>query len=116
MLPIGMKNLLEIPPKEKPRYGLPIILKIMYYIFKIIGRPYLSVIEQKELKDNLKYKILNYADNEYEAINAINTWNLKKFPFDDFWETSCMENSYSFIWCLYAIVWSIPQYDQKIPI
>lgn len=33
------------------------------------------------------------------------------FQFSDYWEISGMGYSYHFLWCLYAIVWGIQQYD-----
>lgn len=31
--------------------------------------------------------------------------------FQDFWEVDCTEWQYHYLWCLYAIVWGIQQYD-----
>ena len=67
--------------------------------------------DAKDLKDMVD-DLLYVATNEYDAISAINNWDYPKFPLDNFWECSCMKKTYHFIWCLYAIVWAIQQYDK----
>jgi len=62
----------------------------------------------KERVDNLLY----FADSEYEAVCAINNWDSNMFQ--NFWECSCMEKTHQYVWCLYAIVWAIQQYDKEI--
>jgi len=34
------------------------------------------------------------------------------FEFTDFWEVSCNEYTFRYIWCCYAIVWAIQQYNK----
>ncbi|KAB2841179.1 MAG: hypothetical protein F9K47_11875 [Burkholderiales bacterium] len=34
-------------------------------------------------------------------------------PFQDWWEVDTDEYTYHFLWCCYAIVWGIQQYDQS---
>lgn len=34
-----------------------------------------------------------------------------KHPFQDFWEISCSEFTYHYLWCCYAIAWAVKQYD-----
>lgn len=36
---------------------------------------------------------------------------VKTFSFSDIWEISGEDYTYHFLWCLYAIVWGIQQYD-----
>jgi len=38
------------------------------------------------------------------------------FGFQDVWEVSMKTYSYHFIWCCYAIVWGIQQYDKRGPV
>ena len=33
--------------------------------------------------------------------------------FYDFWETDLEEYTFRYLWCLYAIVWGITQYDKQ---
>ena len=33
--------------------------------------------------------------------------------FTDFWEYSCTEYSFHYLWCLYAIVWGISKFDKE---
>jgi len=51
------------------------------------------------------------CENEYEAMDAAYTFDENGFRMDDFWEHTITEYTYHFIWCLYAIVWGIQQYD-----
>ena len=47
-----------------------------------------------------------------EAYDAIYEYRLNgKDIFQDFWEVSVNEYCYRFIWCCYALVWAIHQYD-----
>lgn len=32
-------------------------------------------------------------------------------PFRDFWEVSCSEYTWHYVWCCYAIAWAVKQYD-----
>lgn len=38
----------------------------------------------------------------------------EKFTFQDVWEIDMTAYSYHFVWCLYAIVWGINQYDSVL--
>jgi len=60
----------------------------------------------QEVKDNLLS-----CDNEHDAIYALSTFESDGLDFQDFWEVDFKEHTYHFIWCLYAIVWGIQQYD-----
>ncbi len=54
------------------------------------------------------------SNSEWEAASAIDGFSsehISIYPYD-FWETSsCRRLQSGFIWCLYAIVWGIRQYD-----
>jgi len=53
------------------------------------------------------------CENEYEAMDAAYSFDEDGFRMDDFWEHTITEYTYHFIWCLYAIVWGIQQYDSN---
>lgn len=36
---------------------------------------------------------------------------VRDFCFEDFWERSCEDYSYRFMWCCYALAWGIKTYD-----
>ncbi|MBO1811012.1 hypothetical protein J4G53_22435 [Serratia ureilytica] len=48
---------------------------------------------------------------EYEAVTAVHDFSCKHIDLTDFFEASCREASNGYIWCLYAIVRGIQQYD-----
>lgn len=51
------------------------------------------------------------CDNECDAMSALSTFESDGLDFQDFWEVDFKEYTYHYIWCLYAIVWGIQQYD-----
>jgi hypothetical protein len=63
----------------------------------------------EDIMDEIYYLI--HCDNEWECISTMNDFSSSKIEFIDFWENNCMSKTYHFIWCLYAIVWGIKQYD-----
>lgn len=63
--------------------------------------------------NRLEELVLSYADDEYPARVALTDfeWNGRR-PFQDSWEVSFDEYTFRFVWCLYAIVWTIREYDR----
>lgn len=59
----------------------------------------------------IKEEILEVAQSEHEAMNAVWSFDSNGFQFVDFWEYSLRDYTHAFRWCLYAIVWGIQQYD-----
>lgn len=56
-----------------------------------------------------------YIDHhEYSLYSAVNTFksDTSNFDFQDFFEYDCSEYDYNFIWCLFAIVYAIREYDK----
>ena len=51
------------------------------------------------------------AENEYEAHTKARDFEFEGFSFQDFWEHNLRSHTYHYIWCCYAIVWGIRQYD-----
>jgi hypothetical protein len=73
--------------------------------------------EKKELREAIAENVLCYADDgEYEAHRALREFSAEvgghKFEFCDTWEWNLREYTYRFVWCCYAIAWSIQQYDK----
>jgi len=52
-------------------------------------------------------------DGEQFAYAAACGFQEDEFSLQDFYEIDCREYTYHFVWCCYAIVWAIKQYDQK---
>lgn len=70
--------------------------------------------EQKKTKcwEAIEDEVLPYVSNEYEAYEYTGNFEFEDFRFEDFWEYSVKEYTAQYIWCLYAIVWGIQQYDE----
>jgi hypothetical protein len=66
-----------------------------------------------EVRAEVEDEVLNYAhDGEYPAMDAACRFkSASGFRFTDFWEANCQEYTYHFVWCCYAMVWGIRQYD-----
>lgn len=75
----------------------------------------LSEDEMDELNDTIESEI-SYCDGEYEARRSISEFchvvGDRKFVFHDTWEWDCREYTGRFLWCCYALVWGIQQYDK----
>jgi len=52
------------------------------------------------------------CEGEYECISAMHNFCSEHIEFSDFWECTNTEYTYNYLWCLYAIVWGIQQYDK----
>lgn len=50
-------------------------------------------------------------DGEQMAYRAACEFQHNGFTLQDFWEIDCRDYTYHFVWCCYAIVWGIQQYD-----
>lgn len=62
--------------------------------------------------DEIEDRVL-CCSNEYEAYDAIGSFEHEGFTFVDFFEYNTKEYTFKFLWCLYAIAWGIEQYDGK---
>lgn len=75
----------------------------------------------KEERQRLESEVLAYVDYQHELIAAINNWTVEQdesagadgLEFIDFWEHfgSWYRPTYHYVWCCYAVVWAIQQYD-----
>lgn len=77
------------------------------------AREFLELDEKEKIPseylDELE-TILSSTD-EYECVEAIRNFSSDKINFDDFWNSSCDSLTFHFIWCCFAINWSINQYN-----
>ena len=77
----------------------------------------LSREERRELRDQVESEVLWKAnDGEVRAFDAANEFTVKvggqKFQFSDFWEHDFTKYTHRFLWCCYALAWSIQKYDE----
>lgn len=63
-----------------------------------------------EIKKAMEEEVFNQED-EWSARRALADFKHEDFEFTDSWEIDGHEWSYHLLWCLYAIVWAISQYD-----
>jgi len=73
-----------------------------------------------ELWGNIEDSVLIFAqDGETRAVDAATAFiadcgDYGEFSFMDFWEHNCKDYTYRYIWCLYAIVWGIQEYNRVL--
>lgn len=66
----------------------------------------------EDLRERVEEEILSQKDFEHEYIRGAMEFEVDgDYPLQDFWEYDCYEYNFHFMWCLYAIVWGIQQYD-----
>lgn len=65
-----------------------------------------------EVKEYLRDHLLSCSD-EFEAVAAVREFDCEEAPnmLDDLWEVSDSRHRYHYLWCCYAIVWGIQQYN-----
>lgn len=64
----------------------------------------------KEISQALEEDVFSH-DDKYELLIAARDFRHGEFYFDSCELPSGKEYAYHFVWCLYAIVWGIQQYD-----
>lgn len=68
--------------------------------------------DKAEAWEEVESEVLSEADNEWRAINAAMEFRFNDEElFQDFWEVDCKRWKTHYLWCCYAIVWAIQQYD-----
>lgn len=73
--------------------------------------------EKAEFLEHVKDQILYAIDDEFEVISAIRAFDTGEVKYNGAFEdflydrSNTEEYTYHFIWCLYAIVWGIREYD-----
>jgi hypothetical protein len=67
----------------------------------------------QELRDEVEEYVLAYADDgEVRARDALDQFEHNgRRLFTDTWEWEFTEYTFRFVWCCYALAWSIQQYD-----
>jgi hypothetical protein len=72
-------------------------------------------IDKEKLWEEIEKDVLYYAsDGEYQAHRAAIDFKYLDFEFHDFWEQDLKSYTGRYIWCLYAIVYAIQQYDKSL--
>ena len=75
------------------------------------GDPYPE--DKQKIWDAIRDEVLTAGDDgEVRAYDAATNFKTGGFEFTDFWETNLKEYTQKYIWCLYAIVHAIQQYDK----
>lgn len=80
---------------------------------------------ESNLKDNnarlqrlileVREDVLTHSEFEVEARHAADDFEFEgRLVFQDFWETDLHDFTHRFIWCCYALVWGIKQYDARM--
>jgi hypothetical protein len=70
-------------------------------------------IDADELRQAVKDDVLSQGEFEVEARHAAGGFEFEgEQVFTDFFEHDLTKFTYHYIWCCYAIVWGIMQYDQ----
>lgn len=69
---------------------------------------------RKEEWERIKERIIetDACEHEYAAYQAVNEYSDPHQIFNDFWEATNTVKTYRFVWCCYALVWAIQQYDE----
>jgi hypothetical protein len=76
-------------------------------------RSSLDLEEEDQIPEEIQTEIseLLNAEDEWECVEVIRRFDSEKIQFNDFWEFDHKDFTYHYIWCCYAIVWGINQYD-----
>lgn len=71
-------------------------------------------LEDQGLVESVRDDLFGAADDgEHSLRQAVEDFNDEHdSPFMDFFEADLTDYSYRFLWCCYAIVWGIKQYDE----
>jgi hypothetical protein len=65
-----------------------------------------------EAWSDVEISVLTECEHEYSAIRAAIDFTFEdKELFQDFWEVDCKKWNSNYLWCCYAVVWAIQQYD-----
>ncbi|HAE59746.1 MAG TPA: hypothetical protein DCG54_09660 [Anaerolineae bacterium] len=76
-------------------------------------RAHLSIEDNEEIPSNVLDEIapILEAQDFIDAIGIIRDFRSDEIDFNDWWEFRNKKYTYAFIWCCYALVWAIEQYD-----
>lgn len=65
-----------------------------------------------DLWQEIESLVLADVDNEYAAMYCLSEFRSGEFEFTDYSEYNLKDYTWHFIWCCYALVWAIKQYDE----
>jgi hypothetical protein len=65
-----------------------------------------------ELREAIEELIDDAGEDQSSAIREACNFDMHGLAFEDAWEWDCTEWDFSFLWCLYAIVWGIGKFDE----
>lgn len=75
---------------------------------------YIVPAELYEVRDAVIDDVLSCVENgEHDLRETIRNFECNGFEFRDFWEADLTEYTVRFVWCCYALVWGIAQYDKE---
>lgn len=87
-------------------------------LFKEAIKQYYDDYKDEDIYDDKLWEaiedevLIHSEDGEVRAYDAAVSFRFGNFEFNDFWETNTDEYTHNFIWCLYAIVYAIQEYDK----
>lgn len=87
---------------------------VVYMRAEMIGGYGKSMREERhELRQDVEDDVISASQNgEQNAIDRACSFSHRgTYPFEGFWEIDCRAYRHHLIWCMYAIVWAIQQYD-----
>lgn len=63
----------------------------------------------------IEYEIFSALEEggEHAACTAIHEFDFKGFAFEDFFEHRIVDYTWTYLWCLHAIVWGIERFDAQ---
>lgn len=71
-----------------------------------------SMEVSRAMRQAVKDQVLSRADDgEFFAMQAAVDFEHDGQRLSDFWEANLRDYTYHFVWCCYALVWAIKQYD-----
>lgn len=90
--------------------------RVEEHIAEWIEEEGLAKEDADELRGAVDEEIYSFLDDgPHEAYRAVRDFSFKKnhrtYEFHDAWEWGCEEYTLRFVWCCYAIAWSIKTYD-----
>ena len=71
----------------------------------------LSEMRMQEVLEALESEVFSGEEDESMVRRALADFKHKDFEFTDSWEINGKAFTYHYLWCLYAVVWGIQQYD-----
>jgi hypothetical protein len=71
----------------------------------------LDAAKKRDVLQSLEGMFSETEECEAEMRRAVRDFEYYGFEFSDPWEIDGEDYTYHFIWCLFAIVWAIQQYD-----